>query len=276
MSWRRRPSAGAGGRSGGHRLAGLLVTGRGGGPMAMIGRRQHAVRRRASACSASRERGTTAASPRPPRRRATPSRPTTWRCSRRSASSTGCPGCILAGIGKVESDDGRSNLPGVHSGQNGFGAAGPMQIGIGGASGNTWGGAPVHPAAEAVSGVATDDNGDGVASVYDPADAIAGRGQVPARARRAEQRQRRHLRLQPPPVLRPGGAELGGHLRRGGYTVSNGHHGAARRSASTSVQTATVPNQAGRHRDRLRPASSSASPTCGAAPGRTRSTAPGW
>ena len=40
--------------------------------------------------------------------------------------------------------------------------------------GNTWGGAPVHPASEVVSGVATDDNGDGVASVYEPADAIAG------------------------------------------------------------------------------------------------------
>src|ERR1035441_1857530 len=86
----------------------------------------------------------------------------------------GVPWVILAGIGEVESDDGRSNLPGVHSGSNAFGAAGPMQIGIGGAAGNTWGGAPVHPASEAVAGVATDANGDGVASVYDPADAIAG------------------------------------------------------------------------------------------------------
>ena len=49
-----------------------------------------------------------------------------------------------------------------------------MQIGIGGASGNTWGGAPVHPASETVNGVATDADGDGVANVYDPADAIAG------------------------------------------------------------------------------------------------------
>jgi cell wall-associated NlpC family hydrolase len=84
------------------------------------------------------------------------------------------PWVILAGIGKVESDDGRSNLPGVHSGSNAFGAAGPMQIGIGGASGNTWGGAPVHPAGQQVSGVATDGDGDGIADVYDPADAIAG------------------------------------------------------------------------------------------------------
>jgi peptidoglycan DL-endopeptidase CwlO len=86
----------------------------------------------------------------------------------------GVPWTILAGIGTVESDNGQSTLPGVHSGNNGFGAAGPMQIGIGGAAGNAWGGAPVHPASEVVNGVATDEDGDGVADVYDPADAIAG------------------------------------------------------------------------------------------------------
>jgi cell wall-associated NlpC family hydrolase len=86
----------------------------------------------------------------------------------------GVPWVILAGIGEVESDDGRSSLPGVHSGANAFGAAGPMQIGIGGAAGDTWGGAPVHPASEPVAGVATDANSDGTASVYEPADAIAG------------------------------------------------------------------------------------------------------
>src|SRR5215469_641125 len=86
----------------------------------------------------------------------------------------GVPWVVLAGIGKVESDDGRSTLPGVHSGSNAFGAAGPMQIGIGSAAGNEWGGAPVHPASEHVNGVATDGDGDGIANVYDPADAIAG------------------------------------------------------------------------------------------------------
>ena len=86
----------------------------------------------------------------------------------------GVPWVVLAGIGEVESDDGRSKLPGVHSGSNAFGAAGPMQIGIGGAAGNEWGGAPVHPASERVNGVATDGDGDGIANVYDPADAIAG------------------------------------------------------------------------------------------------------
>jgi peptidoglycan DL-endopeptidase CwlO len=86
----------------------------------------------------------------------------------------GVPWVILAGIGTVESDNGRTSLSGVHSGSNAFGAAGPMQIGIGGAAGNSWGGAPAHPASEVVDGVATDEDGDGTASVYDPADAIAG------------------------------------------------------------------------------------------------------
>jgi peptidoglycan DL-endopeptidase CwlO len=86
------------------------------------------------------------------------------------------PWTVLAGIGKVESDDGRTTLPGVTTASvsNSFGAAGPMQIGISGASSNSWGGAPVHPASQVVAGVATDEDGDGIASVYDPADAIAG------------------------------------------------------------------------------------------------------
>jgi cell wall-associated NlpC family hydrolase len=86
----------------------------------------------------------------------------------------GVPWTILAGIGTVESDNGQTTLPGVHSGSNAFGAAGPMQIGIGGAAGNVWGGAPIHPASEVVAGVATDEDGGPDASVYDPADAIAG------------------------------------------------------------------------------------------------------
>jgi peptidoglycan DL-endopeptidase CwlO len=86
------------------------------------------------------------------------------------------PWTVLAGIGKVESDDGQTTLPGVTAAtvSNSFGAAGPMQIGISGASGNSWGGAPIHPASEVVPGVATDEDGDGKANVYDPADAIAG------------------------------------------------------------------------------------------------------
>jgi cell wall-associated NlpC family hydrolase len=72
------------------------------------------------------------------------------------------PWTVLAGIGKVESDDGQTTLPGVTSGSNAFGAAGPMQIGIGGASGDSW------------AVVATAEDGLEPPSVYDPADAIAG------------------------------------------------------------------------------------------------------
>jgi peptidoglycan DL-endopeptidase CwlO len=93
---------------------------------------------------------------------------------KRVGQQYGVPWTILAGIGTVESDNGQTTLPGVHSGSNAFGAAGPMQIGIGGAATNVWGGLPVHPASEVVNGVATDEDGGPDASVYDPADAIAG------------------------------------------------------------------------------------------------------
>jgi cell wall-associated NlpC family hydrolase len=93
---------------------------------------------------------------------------------RKVGTQYGVPWTILAGIGKVESDDGRTTLPGVTSGANAFGAAGPMQIGVQGAAGNQWGGLPVHPASEMVNGVATDEDGKPTVSVYDAADAIAG------------------------------------------------------------------------------------------------------
>jgi hypothetical protein len=63
------------------------------------------------------------------------------------------PWSVLAGIGKVESDHGRSRLPGVRSGANFAGACGPMQIGCvpGSAAGNSWArygrGSPHDPAA---------------------------------------------------------------------------------------------------------------------------------
>ncbi|HEY7262555.1 MAG TPA: NlpC/P60 family protein [Trebonia sp.] len=96
----------------------------------------------------------------------------TW--YRKVGAQYSVPWTVLAGIGKVESDHGRTTLPGVTSGSNAFGAAGPMQIGIGGAAGNQWGGAPTHLASEKVSGVATNEDGKLTVSVYDPADAIAG------------------------------------------------------------------------------------------------------
>ena len=45
---------------------------------------------------------------------------------------------ILAAINYVESTFGTSTLPGVLSGTNRAGAAGPMQIGVDGAAGDTW------------------------------------------------------------------------------------------------------------------------------------------
>ena len=69
-----------------------------------------------------------------------------------------CPGLswgVLAGIGKVESNHGRSTDPGVHSGANFAGAEGPMQF---------------EPATFAR--YATDGDHDGQLSPYDPGDAI--------------------------------------------------------------------------------------------------------
>jgi cell wall-associated NlpC family hydrolase len=84
------------------------------------------------------------------------------------------PWTLLAAIGQVESDHGRDPGSGVRSGANRAGAAGPMQIGIGGKAGNTWGSTPRHPADQHTGGVGIDGDGDGWADVHDPADAIAG------------------------------------------------------------------------------------------------------
>jgi hypothetical protein len=45
-----------------------------------------------------------------------------------AATCPGLPWTMLAAIGTVESDNGQSNLPGVHSGANAAGAEGPMQF----------------------------------------------------------------------------------------------------------------------------------------------------
>jgi cell wall-associated NlpC family hydrolase len=45
-----------------------------------------------------------------------------------AATCPGLPWTVLAAIGTVESDNGQSDLPGVHSGANGAGAEGPMQF----------------------------------------------------------------------------------------------------------------------------------------------------
>ena len=90
----------------------------------------------------------------------------------RAGAQYGIPWTVLAGIGEVESRQGRSDAPGVHSGENPAGAAGPMQFGIGGVAGNTWGGAPIHPASEHTGGYGIDGDHNGITDVYDPGDAI--------------------------------------------------------------------------------------------------------
>jgi hypothetical protein len=68
---------------------------------------------------------------------------------------------VLAAIGKIESDHGRSTAAGVRSGRN-FAdcCSGPMQICTVASCGKVW------------RFYAVDGDGDGMASVYDPADAI--------------------------------------------------------------------------------------------------------
>jgi hypothetical protein len=74
------------------------------------------------------------------------------------SAAKSCPGLpwgVLAGIGKVETDHGRSRAPGVRSGVNSFGCcAGPMQFNIRNGPPSTW-----------------DTYGRG-GNVYDPCDAI--------------------------------------------------------------------------------------------------------
>jgi len=99
--------------------------------------------------------------------------PARYRTDYQSAGTRyGIPWTILAGVGTVESDNGQSDLPGVHSGTNAFGAAGPMQFGVGGKAGNTWGGTPVHPASQHTGGWGTDGDHNGLVDVYDPGDTI--------------------------------------------------------------------------------------------------------
>lgn len=86
---------------------------------------------------------------------------------------------ILAGVGKKESNHGRLASPGVTSGWNFCGAAGPMQHGIVGLPG---GPATVGSPCPRVPGgaggrwatVGVDADGDGQINVYDPDDAIFG------------------------------------------------------------------------------------------------------
>lgn len=94
---------------------------------------------------------------------------------REAGESRGIPWNVLAGIGQEESHHGRWDGPGITSGHNDWGAAGPMQFGAldGSAAGNSWGGNPVMKVEDRPStGFGLDGNGDGIVDVYDPADAI--------------------------------------------------------------------------------------------------------
>ena len=87
-----------------------------------------------------------------------PALPDGWATMEQAAAAT-CPGLawsVLAAIGTVESDSGRSTAPGVHSGANPAGAEGPMQF------------EPTTFAAYAVVGP----GGVSPASPYDPVDAV--------------------------------------------------------------------------------------------------------
>ena len=70
---------------------------------------------------------------------------------------------VLAAINYQESDFGASRLPGVRSGMNAAGAAGPMQIGVGGRAGDTW---------DRVKVTSPGDPPGQAPSVYDEADAV--------------------------------------------------------------------------------------------------------
>jgi Transglycosylase SLT domain len=72
------------------------------------------------------------------------------------------PWPVLAAIGSIETDHGRSHAPGVHSGVNRFGCcAGPMQFNLRDGPPSTW------------DRYGVDGNRDGKRDVYNPADAIA-------------------------------------------------------------------------------------------------------
>lgn len=87
-----------------------------------------------------------------------------------AATCPSLPWTVLAAIAKVESDFGRSNLPGVHSGTNPWGAAGPMQMGIDGAAGRTFQ-AYDHPVAADRTPTPTPPGAD-PQNPWDPTDAV--------------------------------------------------------------------------------------------------------
>jgi hypothetical protein len=79
----------------------------------------------------------------------------------RAGRHYGIPWHVLAGIGSIETDHGRSRAPGVRSGLNSYGCcAGPMQFNLRDGPPSTW------------NRYRVDGNRDGTTDIYDPADAI--------------------------------------------------------------------------------------------------------
>ena len=119
-----------------------------------------------------------------------------------AAARFGVDWAVLAAIGKIECDHGRleaagCNPPGT---VNGAGATGPMQF-----LGSTWraGTPPMTvpavgpPTSMSSAGYATDGDGDGLADVWNPADAIAGGSSAASRERSTGRLPPCGLRLQP-------------------------------------------------------------------------------
>ena len=80
---------------------------------------------------------------------------------RNAGREYGIPWQVLAAIGSIETDHGRSRAPGVHSGINRFGCcAGPMQFNTHDGPPSTW------------DHYGIDGNHDDTKNIYDPADAI--------------------------------------------------------------------------------------------------------
>ena len=83
------------------------------------------------------------------------------RLYREAAGGSGVPWPVLAAIGSIETDHGRSHAPGVRSGVNRHGCcAGPMQFNLRDGPPSTW------------ERYGVDANHDGTKNIYDPADAI--------------------------------------------------------------------------------------------------------
>jgi hypothetical protein len=83
------------------------------------------------------------------------------RLYRLAARGSGVPWSVLAAIGSIETDHGRSRAPGVRSGLNRHGCcAGPMQFNTRDGPPSTW------------ARYGTDGNHDGTTDIYDPEDAV--------------------------------------------------------------------------------------------------------